>query len=629
MEKFYTTSLTRLSLILCTLLMVQPLLTKAFGGVQVQEKEAGHLQQDEIFTEKMASWFSGKTGKAAAQPSDTLSKISFKTLMKAAGKKNPAKSEAEVRAGNALNAARKSTSAAVLPIVFVKSNASGSNDGSSWENAYWGLAEALKYAHENPGVEQIWVANGSYYPSYDSDYIEQPGEVSRNHTFLLPADIKIFGGFVGTEQSPAERKLNIAEGNRLADEDEDLVSVLDGFGFAYHVVTYAGEVGSASLDGFVITGGNSNDGSTASINEFNIPRNVGGGIVAFNSSPSLSNLQVTGNSALDGGGIYASGSDFILTNSIVNANRVDGKGAVYLLNSSAIFTNNTIAASAEQTSATMVLAGAAPKIRNTIISANLSSSGLAVEVLDGSVPSFANSIVPGSGGSGSWNAAFGSNLGGNLDVDPAFFDETNGLLGLKPGSPAINKGNNLYFQSGQTPDLSGITTDLRGTPRITKNTVDIGALESLFDILSTSLTPNEDGILFVKKGGAGAKNGRDWNNAAAEVADALFATQLINVKQIWVAGGTYHPRYRPDDLSNADPKSPFNSFLMTGDIQLYGGFKGTESSPAERNLRLKENASILSGDFNQMTISILLTFITMGLEMNLVKTPTTSFTECT
>jgi hypothetical protein len=600
MEKFYTTSLTRLSLIFCTLLMFQPLLTKAFGAVQAQEQQAvGHLQPVEIFRQKMAGLSVRKTGKALAQPSDTLSKISLKTLMKAAGKKNPAKAEAEMRAVNAFNAARKSASAAVLPIVFVNGDAFGANDGSSWENAFWGLAEALKYAHENPGVEQIWVANGIYYPRYDGDYIEQPGEAVRNHTFLLPADIKIFGGFIGTEQSPAERKLNIAEGNRLADEDEDLVSVLDGFGFAYHVVTYAGEVGSASLDGFVIKGGNSDDGSTASVNGFNIPRNVGAGIVAFNASPSLSNLQVTGNSALYGGGIYASESDFVLTNSIVNANSVGGKGAVYLLNSSAIFTNNTIAASAEQASATMVLAGAAPKIRNMIISANLSSAGVAVEVLDGSMPSFANSIVPGSGGSGSWNASFGTDLGGNLDVNPAFFDETNGLLGLKPGSPAVNKGNNLYFQSGQNPDLSGITTDLRGTSRIIKNTIDIGALESLYGILTTTLTPNENGVLFVKKGGSGSKSGRDWNNAAAEVADAVLASHLLNVRQIWVAGGTYHPLYRLDDFSNADPKSPLNSFLLTGDIQLYGGFKGTESSPAERDLRLKENSSILSGDFNQ------------------------------
>lgn len=554
MEKFYPARLTRLTLIFCTLIMFQPLLTKAFAAVQEQQ---------------------------------------------AAGKKYPPKRQAGTSIAKTPNTARKSASAAVLPIVFVKSRASGANDGSSWENAYWELAEALRYAHENPGVEQIWVANGTYYPRYDGDYIEQTGEATGNNTFLLLPDIKIFGGFKGTEQSLAERKLNIAQGNRLPeDDDETPVSILDGFGFAYHVVTCAGEVGSASLDGFVITGGNSNDGSTALVNGFNIPRNVGAGIVAFNASPLLSNLQVTSNAALNGGGIYASESDLVLTNSIIAANNVGGKGAVYLLNSSAIFTNNTIAASAGQTSATLVLAGAAPKIRNTIISANL-GTGAAVEVMDGAVPSFANSIVPGSGESGSWNASFGNNLGGNLDVNPAFFDETNGLLGLKPGSPAVNKGNNVYFQSGQNPDLSGITTDPRNTPRIVKNTVDIGALESLFDMLSTSLTPNEDGILFVKKGGAGSKSGRDWNNAAAEVADAVIASHLLNVKQIWVAGGTYHPLYRLDDFSNADPKSPLNGFLLTGDIQLFGGFKGTESSLAERDLRLKENASILSGDFNQ------------------------------
>ncbi|TLV00379.1 choice-of-anchor Q domain-containing protein [Dyadobacter luticola] len=538
MKKLYTSGGGASFLIFCTLLFIQLLISEAFAVGRVQEqKPAGHL---------------------------------------------------------------KSTSSAVLPIVFVKSGAPGANDGSSWENAYWELAEALKYAHENPGVEQIWVANGTYYPRYDGDYIEQTGEGSSNSTFLLLPDIKIYGGFKGTEQTLAERKLNISAGNSVEAEDVNgpPASVLDGNGVVFHVVTSAGDVFGASLDGFVIRGGNANNGSAVSVNGRDIPQNVGGGIVLFNSAPSLSNLHITSNYALDGSGIYASESDFVLTNAIVNANSVDGKGAVYTLNSSAILTNNTISANTGQTSAALVLAGAAPKIRNTIISANL-GTGAAVEVLDGTVPSFANSIVPGSGGSGSWNAAFGNNLGGNLDVNPALFDEGNGLLGLKPGSPAVNKGNNLYFQSGQNPDLSGITTDPRGTPRIIKNTVDIGALESVYGILSTTLTPNENGILFVKKGGSGSKNGHDWNNAAAEVADAVLASHLLNVRQIWVAGGIYHPLYRLDDFSNADPKSPLNSFLLTGDIQLYGGFKGTESSLAERNLRLKENASVLSGDFNQ------------------------------
>ncbi|KQS32899.1 choice-of-anchor Q domain-containing protein [Dyadobacter sp. Leaf189] len=601
MKKLYTSVGGALFLFFCTLLTIQPLHKEAFCAVQLPQKPAGNLEQNDVFKQMTAGWSQRKTSRAASQPSDSLSRSLFKKMLAAPGRRSPVKREAPKRTYRAQDAARKSASAAVPPIVYVNSNAGGDNSGTSWENPFWDLAQALKYAHDNSGVEQIWVANGTYYPDYDSNYEFQYDEDAVNRTFLLPPDIKIYGGFRGNEQSPAERELNIAEGNQVADfeSDEEIVTVLDGRNTSYHVVTYAGEAGDAILDGFIIRGGNANGESSASINGRSIPRNVGGGIVAIYSSPSLRNLLITGNYATDGSGIYASGSSLALTNAIVSANPVNGQGAVYLLNSSAIFTNTTISAIAGQTSAAVVLEGAAPKIRNTIISASLSTSGVAVEVGEGTVPYFSNSIVPGSGGSGSWNAAYGKDQGGNLDVDPGFFDESKGVLGLRPGSPAVNKGNNLFLQSGQIPNLSTITTDPRGTPRITKSTVDIGALESVYETLSTTLIPNENGILFVKKGGSGSKNGSDWNNAAAEVADAIVASYIKDIKQIWVAGGTYHPLYRPDNLSNADPKSPLNSFLLTGEIQLYGGFKGTESSLADRDLRLKENASILSGDFNQ------------------------------
>lgn len=530
-----------------------------------------------------------------------------------------------------MRATKAERSAAVPPVLYVNANRNdGAFDGSSWENAFDNLSEAFKYAHENAGVGQIWVANGVYRPEYDFDYTEQVGGDPNDHTFRLVPNVKIFGGFKGVEKSLAERKLMAAYSTEFQisedNEDEDIVTILDGGDQLYHVVTSAGEVGSASLDGFMIYGGNAGNLTDASVEGMTIPRNAGGGIVVVNSSPTLSNLLIRYNFAVNGAGIfvsnsssslsnleiannraanngsaiYTSQSNVVLTNSIFHDNRADGTGGVLLLNSSDVLTNITIYYNNGEFGGGVYISGGSPKIRNTIIHRNDSSIGIQVEVVDGGTPSFANCLVTGSGGSGSWNTGFGQDMGGNIDADPVMHRFSSLTFGLHAGSPCINKGNNVFFQPGQVPDLSGFTTDQRGTPRIMDGTVDMGAAESLFGILSSNLTPNEDEILFVKKGGSGSKNGSSWDNAAPELADALFAANLNDrIYEIWVAGGTYHPLYRPDNFSNADPKSPYNSFLLVPSASIYGGFKGDESELADRDLSLTANASILSGDFNE------------------------------
>ncbi len=119
----------------------------------------------------------------------------------------------------------------------------------------------------------------------------------------------------------------------------------------------------------------------------------------------------------------------------------------------------------------------------------------------------------------------------------------------------------------------------------------------------------DNGILYVKKGGAGNLSGDSWDNAIPELADALrWARQQWgedgsgagwnagNPLQIWVAKGTYKPMYSVVDGAYDVDGGADNAFVLVPFVQLYGGFAGTESSLDDRNRG--SNETILSGDLD-------------------------------
>jgi predicted outer membrane repeat protein len=135
--------------------------------------------------------------------------------------------------------------------VFVDSNAAGSNDGSSWQDAYNYLQDAL--AMWSPG-DQIWVADGIYKP--DQGGGKTPGD--RGATFQLISGIVIKGGYAGYgAPDPNERDIELYE--TILSGDIGTVGV--NTDNSYHVVTGSGTDETAILDGFTITAGNANGGS--------------------------------------------------------------------------------------------------------------------------------------------------------------------------------------------------------------------------------------------------------------------------------------------------------------------------------------------------------------------------------
>ncbi|NML21995.1 right-handed parallel beta-helix repeat-containing protein [Pseudoflavitalea sp. G-6-1-2] len=117
-------------------------------------------------------------------------------------------------------------------------------------------------------------------------------------------------------------------------------------------------------------------------------------------------------------------------------------------------------------------------------------------------------------------------------------------------------------------------------------------------ISSVIQAQDANGILYVKKGGAGTLSGNNWANAIAELGTALQNARTLNgatpgtVKEIWVAAGTYVPTTKIGGSSSVDN---FKSFILVPDVKLYGHFAGTESSIAARDLT-SSNATVLSGN---------------------------------
>jgi hypothetical protein len=111
--------------------------------------------------------------------------------------------------------------------------------------------------------------------------------------------------------------------------------------------------------------------------------------------------------------------------------------------------------------------GCSPMITNSIIWNNGSS-----EVLNNNgTPIFKNSIIKDSGGSGSWNTAYGTDNGDNLDTDPLFVNAVSGDYTLQGCSPAIDTGDNAAWTT------TTLITDIAGNTRPFNSTVDIGAYE--------------------------------------------------------------------------------------------------------------------------------------------------------
>ena len=396
-------------------------------------------------------------------------------------------------------------------IIFVNATASGpsgTDDGTSWSNAYSDLRSVLKPPAEGVVAttgDKIVVAKGIYKPTSTTS--------DRDATFQLISGVKVYGGFDVADTSLSERnwRVNktILSGDIVGDDtDSNQDGIIENADDikddnVYTVVTGAS---NTTLEGFTITAGQSN-GSALGITDAgggyhsggsdnlilsNIifsgnEANAGGGMYSKGSmNMTLSNVIFSGNTAtgshFGGGGIYdIDGSNLILRNVIFSRNKSNFIGGGMYVNSMNIILNNVIFSKNTATNiaggffvvdgiSTLInvimwgntgapcTAGASPRGNQNICSRKLFGGTRMINI--------SHSLIQGCGVSDStWVTGASScgddndgddstgndgDGGNNIDADPMFDDD----LRLMMGSPAIDAGSNnnpVYDASSSTP----------------------------------------------------------------------------------------------------------------------------------------------------------------------------------
>jgi hypothetical protein len=269
------------------------------------------------------------------------------------------------------------------------------NTGESWSAALKTLQAALNKAEGIAGFDvcvdvEVWVAEGIYIPTRPKD-----ANIPRSATFELIPNVSLFGGFVGKETARSERDFE----SHVTVLSGDLGTANDPRDNSFHVVI--GATG-ATLDGFVITGGNASGTSVA----YGADKN-GGGMLNFSVSPLVTNCTFIDNHAGVGGAVYNQFSSATIMGCHFLLNSAARGGAVF--NSSyknphiPTFRDCTFAENFADEGGAIANVWVRPMITNSVFLGNIATRGGAISNVVG-WPSISNCLFL-------WNVA---NSGGAI-----------------------------------------------------------------------------------------------------------------------------------------------------------------------------------------------------------------------
>lgn len=403
--------------------------------------------------------------------------------------------------------------------VYVNVNATGANNGTTWADAYTNLETALTNYNSS---KQIWVAAGTY----------KPNGTARTSTFNLPSNLKMYGGFNGTETTKEQRNyktnLTVLSGDLSGNDNTNIVaSESTRQDNSYHVITIRGNAKDIVVDGFIIKDGNANGPTlttgTASAQFYH----TRGGAIYVNtyaanddSKCTFKNCIIEKNagssagvfSAYFAGGVNNQTYDANFISCTIKNNYSGGLGAMLYSGANAyswyakgkmincLFHNNTNTSGASciylgaSTTGGGTMLGLDQSIINCTFTSNTGTSGYVITGDNADNSKLYNSIIYGNGSLTPLNYVNGLPISGNNNLEGNQLITNNNNSNnpnldsnfkLTATSPAINSGENSYFPIE-------IVTDLDGNNRFT-GIIDRGAFE--YDAaLSSNTFSNFNGI---------------------------------------------------------------------------------------------------------------------------------------
>ena len=408
----------------------------------------------------------------------------------------------------------------LLSVVYVDHDAGGAGNGTSWLDAYTDLRVALTQANSR---DEVWVAEGTYTPCGSGD---------RSLSFNLKTGVDVYGGFDGCESSLEERD----SAGHVTTLSGDIGTTDEMSDNSYHVV-YASSVTDAILDGFTITAGNANGAN---------PDHFGGGMYNQSaSSPTVTNVVFSGNSANYGGGMCnENASSPTLTNVIFSGNSADHGGGMYNhYDSSPTLTNVIFSGNSATYSGGGMdnFAGSSPRLTNVTFSGNSAGSGGGMHSFSECSASLTNVTFSGNSaggdGGGIWsfsrcsasltNVTFSGNSAGGHGGGILSFSECSASLTnvTFSGNSAGGDGGGIYNVSECSARLTNVT--FTGNSAGGKG----GAICTVFDCF------------------AALTNCILWGNTAATGAEIRYASGYVTVVNHSIVAGGWTG---PGNL-NADP----------------------------------------------------------------------------
>jgi hypothetical protein len=294
--------------------------------------------------------------------------------------------------------------------IYVKRSATaGTNNGTSWTNAYTDLQSALNAGCFAPNTE-IWVAADTYKPTATTD---------RTIAFNVPSNVKIYGGFAGTETALTQRPANILGGGaNTTILSGNIGAVGSNTDNSHNIIKMIGN-STTLVDGFTIEEANTPSVSSA---KGAVTATTGGGgnlsncLIRTNSGNSFAALHYSGgavgsitksvfyNNTSTSSAVGIDANTNTTMSNVVFANNTTTNDAadLHLLNNTASLTNCTFYGSTGGTSAVKVsVSGASPTLTNCIVWA---ASPNAFEVSNGTTltTTYCDVKNPATGG-GTWN----------------------------------------------------------------------------------------------------------------------------------------------------------------------------------------------------------------------------------